>query len=73
MSPVRSKFRHVNKNEHLIPTAQVAEILRVDVRTVHRMAEDGRLPIAVKVPGRTGALLFDRSMVERLAAVREAA
>lgn len=60
------------KKEHLIPTAQVAEILRVDVRTVHRMADDGRLAPAAKVPGRTGAYLFDRADVETvLRAARE--
>ncbi len=59
-----TNFRHVSKNEHLITTAQVATILGKDVRTVHRMADNGRLPPALKVPGRTGALLFDRDVVE---------
>lgn len=56
----------------LIPTAETAEILRVDVRTVHRMAEDGRLTPALKIPGRTGAYLFDRNDVERVANERQA-
>ncbi|NUP83864.1 MAG: helix-turn-helix domain-containing protein [Nonomuraea sp.] len=62
----------MSKNEHLIPTAHVAELLQVDVRTVHRMADDGRLTPAVKVPGRTGALLFDKNEVEQLRAARAA-
>lgn len=56
----------------LIPTAEAAQILRVDVRTVHRMADDGRLTPALKIPGRTGALLFERAGVERLAEARRA-
>lgn len=54
----------------LIPTAEVAQILGVDVRTVHRMADDRRLTPSMKIPGRTGAYLFDRADVERLAADR---
>jgi excisionase family DNA binding protein len=63
----------VSKNEHLIPTRQAAELLGVNVRTVHRMAEAGLLPPALKIPGQTGAWLFDRAAVERLAAERAAA
>lgn len=74
VSPDRgSKFRHVSKNEHLIPTAQAAKMLGVDVRTVHRMVHDGRLLPALKVPGLTGAWLFDQAAVERVAAERTAA
>lgn len=73
-SPSRvTNFRHVPKNEQLLPTKQVAELLRVDVRTVHRMAEDGRLPPALKLPGTTGAWLFERADVERIADQRAAA
>ena len=57
-------FRHVPRNEQLIPTAQVAELLGVDVRTVHRMTTNGLLPSAYKIPGRTGAYLFDPVVVE---------
>jgi predicted site-specific integrase-resolvase len=63
----------VPKNEHLIPAAQAKDILGVDVRTVHRMARSGLLPSAMKIPGKTGAWLFDRSEVERIAAQRAAA
>ena len=60
----------MSKTEHLIGTQQAAKILSVDVRTVHRMTDDGRLTPAAKVPGRTGAFLFNRADVERLAAER---
>lgn len=73
-SPKRgSKFRHVPKNEHLVSTKQVSELLRVDVRTVHRMAQSGLLPSALKIPGKTGAWMFDRTDVDRIAAQRSAA
>lgn len=48
----------------LIPTAEAARILRVNVRTVHRMAADGRLKIAVRIPGLRGPCLFERADVE---------
>lgn len=59
------------KNDHLATTKQASQILRVDVRTVHRMAEDGRLTPVVKVPGATGPYLFNRTDVERVAASRQ--
>lgn len=68
-----SYFRHVPKNEQLIPTKQAAKLLGVDVRTVHRMVDSGRLTPTLKIPGRTGACLFDRADVERLVAERTAA
>ena len=56
-----------------LSTKQVAQILRVEVRTVHRMATDGRLTPLMKLPGETGAYLFDPAEVDRLAAERTAA
>lgn len=64
--------RHVPKNPP-IPTAEVARILRVDVRTVHRMADDGRLTPILKIPGRTGPYLFDPAEVEAYRNQRAAA
>jgi excisionase family DNA binding protein len=54
----------VPKNEQLIPTKQVAELLGVDVRTVHRLADRKHLPAAMKIEGKTGAWLFSRDVVE---------
>ena len=48
-------------------TEQVARRLGVTIRTVVRMAADGRLPVAFKVPGRTGTYLFDPQVVEMYA------
>lgn len=51
----------------LIRSREAAEILNCDVRTVARWANEGKLAIAVKVPGYRGALLFERSVVKELA------
>ena len=51
----------------LIGTAEAAEILSVGQRTVKRLAQKGKLPHAMKMPGATGAYLFHRSDVEKLA------
>lgn len=50
----------------LVPTAEVARIAKVDVTTVNRWAKSGRLPVAIKAPGRTGANLYRRADVEAL-------
>jgi predicted DNA-binding transcriptional regulator AlpA len=60
----------VPKKRHLITTVQASEILRVDRRTVHRLSARGHLPPALKIAGRTGALLFDEADVQALAAQR---
>lgn len=52
----------------LLTSAQVAEILGKSVRTVNRMAKSGALPVAMKVGPQTGAYLFARADIERLAA-----
>lgn len=53
-----------------ITTAEVAALLGVDRRTVHRMVAAGTLSPTLKLPGRTGALLFARADVEALAVER---
>lgn len=50
----------------LVPTAEVASLLKVDTATVNRWARSGRLTVAVKAPGKTGPNLFRRSDVEAL-------
>lgn len=57
----------------LILTADVATLLGVHVRTVHRLVESGRLKPTLKVPGPKGAYLFDLVDVEKAKAARETA
>lgn len=54
----------------LLTSTQAGQILGKSGRTVNRLAEAGKLPIAQKLPGPNGALLFRSSDVEaaRLAA-----
>lgn len=54
-------------------TAQAAERLRCSVKTIHRMVEDGRLIASLKLPGETGAYLFEAAEVERVAAEKASA
>lgn len=50
----------------LLTTSQVAMKANVSVRTVVRWVESGQLPVAQRLPGKTGALLFDPSDVDRV-------
>jgi predicted site-specific integrase-resolvase len=58
--------------DDLIPTALAAEIHGVDVATINRWARAGRLPVAIKFPGKTGGNLYRRSDVEALLPSAEA-
>lgn len=49
----------------LLTAPEVARILGKSVRTVHRLAAAGDLPVAHKLPGPNGAFLFERATVER--------
>ena len=51
--------------EHL-PTAEAARVLGVDVRTIHRWVEVGRITPALKYPGLRGPYLFTAAEVERV-------
>ena len=51
-----------------IPTAEVAEMMNCHVATVVRRAQAGEIPVAMKLPGETGAYLFDRAVIEALVA-----
>jgi excisionase family DNA binding protein len=53
------------KDLDLITAAEAADLLELSIRTVHRMAEDGRLRAATKLPGTKGAWLFERTEVLR--------
>jgi len=51
----------------VLSTLEVARMLDVDARTVARRARSGAIP-ARKLPGRTGAYVFDRATIEQLLA-----
>jgi predicted site-specific integrase-resolvase len=52
--------------DDLLTAAEVAEMAGRHVFTVHRWASNGKLPVAQKLPGATGAYLFRRGDVESL-------
>lgn len=55
----------------MLTTAEVAERLRVSPRTVTRMATDGTLKPADRVPGGRGVLLYDPEDVARVETERQ--
>lgn len=57
----------------VLTTSQVAATLRVSLRTVYRMLDDGRLEAAGRLPGDRGAFLFRQSDVEAIVAAERAA
>lgn len=57
-------------NLDLITTTEAAAILGVDVVTVRRWADEGKLEIVATI-GTVGKRLLDRAEVERLAEERE--
>lgn len=52
----------------LIGTRQAAEILGVPRTTLASRLAAGSIVPAIKLPGRTGAFLFERSYIEQIAA-----
>lgn len=49
----------------LIGSKEAAQILGdVDRTTLTRWVKDGRIPTVGKLPGKSGALLFDRAVIE---------
>lgn len=61
-------------DQELLTTTEVLEALGLTSRsTLSRYVALGRLAPALKMPGSTGAFLFDRTEVERFKAEREAA
>jgi len=64
----------MNDTPDLVGSVEAAEILGVDPATVSRWSDERlqpehrRLTIALRLPGQTGAKLFRRSDVEKLAA-----
>lgn len=59
--------------DDLLTTAQVATILERPIATVNRWAVEGKLPVAHKLPGRTGANLYRRDDVDALVERRRSA
>jgi excisionase family DNA binding protein len=53
----------MDQTRRLLSAAQVAELLGKSVRTVQRLAEDGEIR-AEKLPGTTGAYVFDAAVVD---------
>jgi hypothetical protein len=64
---------HIAGGSDFITSAQAAEILHYTVAWVNKQASTGRLPVAQKLPGLTGAYLFRRDEIEQIAAERAAA
>lgn len=57
----------------LITTAEAASILHYSIQWVNKLAARGDLPVAKKLPRATGAYLFDRAEIERIASERVSA
>ena len=57
----------------LIGATEAAVLAKANERTVKRAAKSGRLPHVLKMPGKTGAYLFDREAVLRWAENRNKA
>ena len=51
----------------LISTAEAARRLGITVSTLNRRAASGSIPVAVRVPGETGARLYDDAVIDQLA------
>lgn len=56
--------------DDLLPTKAVADLLGTTVATVNRWAIEGKLAVAVEMPGRTGARLYRRSDVDAFLAAK---
>ena len=63
-------LRMPNSDELIISASEAAEILDVSVDTVCRWAERGDLPAIRKLPGVSGAWIFDTTVVRRKATER---
>lgn len=59
-----------NIRREYITAAEAADLLGVDRRSVVRFIDNGDLTALDKLPGRTGAYLFNREDVERFAESR---
>ena len=57
----------MHNTDHLIGSAEAAELLGIDRATFNRWVLAGRITPAVEFPGKRGARLFERADVERIA------
>lgn len=62
----------MSQSDHYVGSAEAAELLGWSRAKVKREAQHGRIPVALKMPGETGAYLFDRIAIEQLVAERAA-
>ena len=52
--------------DDLLATRQVADTLGIDTSTISRWVKEGRIVPVMRLPGKTGAMLFANKDVERL-------
>lgn len=62
----------MTNNDH-IGAREAADILGVDRSTLSRLVKQGVVPYVLQLPGTTGARVFSRSAVERVARLRSVA
>ena len=53
--------------QELIGAGEAAEMLNMDIRTVHRKIIEGEIPYVTKLPGLRGAYVLDKAAVLRIA------
>jgi len=65
----------MSKSTHteLMTASEVAEAFGRDTRTISRWTREGRLTPTAKLPGQTGAYIYDRAEIERLVATASVA
>lgn len=52
-----------NSPSHLIGSAEVCDLLKIDRSTLTRWVKDGRLTPVTKLPGLRGGYIFDRATI----------
>lgn len=51
----------------LLTAKEAEKVLGKSSRTIRRQVERGKIPVAHKLPGKTGGYLFSRAVIELLA------
>ena len=57
--------RAMRSNSDLIGSAEACRVLNVHPSTLTRWVAEGVIPAAHQLPGKNGARLFDRKVIER--------